>query len=510
MGRRTGLSPRKTRPTKPGAGQGDRRRTVLAVVGGCLLLALSSPEASPPRPSISSEPLQLYERTWIRDGRLTSEAETVLKLMAAAERHGLRSELYLTPALESRLSEMAARPNQRAALKAEEALAEAFFRFASDVRSPGAMVQVVDPAASLKPLTPSETLSAVRREGPEHVVRLAPEYERLADTLEQWRRRWRNLPRLQLREGPDVRPGATDKRMPALRTRLGLAPGGASAMLDPVLASRLEDFQRWHGLDQTGILNGPTVRALNRDPEEYERLILTNMARLRALPTTEPRRRVQVNIASAVLTAKENGETVLTMRVVVGRKDTPTPMLAGAVRYLVLSPYWNLPQDLVQSRVAPVALIRGDAALKAGGFEALSDWSPKARRLRADEVDWKAVAAGERRVRVRQLPGDRNMMGAVKFMLPNDLGIYLHDTPSRGLFSAPQRAFSAGCVRLEDAQAFGRWIAGRNLADLADGSAEQRVDLVEPVPVYLLYLTAAPRPGGGLILGPDPYGWDGL
>lgn len=510
MGRRTGLTSKKTRPTRSGAIQGDRRRAALAVVGGCLLLALSSPEASPPRPSTSLEHLQLDERTWTRDGRLTPEAQTALRLMAAAERHGLRSDRYLTLSLRSSLTGMKARSDERAALTAERALSEAFFRFASDVRAPGAQVQIVDPAASPKPLTLVETLRTVRREGPGEMVRLAPEYERLADTLEEWRRLWRTLPRLQLRDGPDVRPGATDERMPALRMRLGLASGGASALLDPALASRLRDFQRWHGLDETGILNAPTVRALNRDPAEYEKLILINMDRLRALPTTEPPRRVQVNVASGILTALESGDTVLTMRVVVGRKDTPTPMLAGAVRYLVLNPYWNLPQDLVRSRVAPEALVRGDAALKADGFEALSDWSPKARRLRADEIDWKAVAAGERRVRVRQVPGDRNMMGAVKFMLPNDLGVYLHDTPSRGLFRAAQRAFSAGCVRLEDAQAFGQWIAGRNLAELADGSAEQRVDLSEPVPVYLLYLTAAPRPGGGLILGPDPYGWDKL
>ncbi|MFB7881282.1 L,D-transpeptidase family protein [Brevundimonas diminuta] len=482
----------------------------MAVVGGCLLLALSSPPASPPRLSISLEHPHLDERTWIRDGRSTPEAKTALKLMAAAERHGFRSERYLTPALQSSLSEIEAQPGERAALRAEAALTEAFFRFASDVRAASAEVQIVDLAASPKTLTLAETLRRVRRDGPGQVVRLAPEYERLADTLEQWRWLWRDLPRLQLRDGPDVPPGATDERVPALRARLGLASDGASALLDPALASRLQDFQRWHGLDETGILNAPTVSALNRDPADYEKLILINMDRLRALPTPEPRRRVQVNVASGILTAMEDGDTVLTMRVVVGRRDTPTPMLAGAVRYLVLNPYWNVPQDLVQSRVAPEALVRGDAALKAGGFEALSDWSPKARRLRADEIDWKAVAAGERRVRVRQVPGDRNMMGAVKFMLPNDLGVYLHDTPSRGLFSAAQRAFSAGCVRLEDAQAFGRWIAGRNLAELADGSAEQRVDLAEPVPVYLLYLTAAPRPGGGLILGPDPYGWDRL
>ena len=137
----------------------------------------------------------------------------------------------------------------------------------------------------------------------------------------------------------------------------------------------------------------------------------------------------------------------------------------------------------------------------------LSDWSASARKLDQSEIDWQAVADGRQQLRVRQLPGGSNAMGKVKFMFPNDLGIYLHDTPSRDLFAKPARQFSNGCVRLEDAQRLGRWFFGKPLA-AESGEPEQHEPLPQPVPVYLTYLTAVPS-GQGVQFLPDVYGRDG-
>ena len=110
-------------------------------------------------------------------------------------------------------------------------------------------------------------------------------------------------------------------------------------------------------------------------------------------------------------------------------------------------------------------------------------------------------------LRVRQLPGPGNMMGAVKFMFPNRLGIYLHDTPMRDLFALADRRRSSGCVRVEDAARLGKWLfEGR--VPIASGAPEQRADLSVPVPVYIVYLTAAPRPDGTIAFQPDLYGRD--
>src|SRR3546814_11286323 len=122
-----------------------------------------------------------------------------------------------------------------------------------------------------------------------------------------------------------------------------------------------------------------------------------------------------------------------TMRVVVGKPTEQTPMLAGMMRYAIFNPYWNVPSDLVQRRIAPKVL--DGATLKGMRYEALSDWTANASVPDPANIDWSAIAQGRENVRVRQLPGRNNAMGRMKFMFPNDLGIYLHDTPDKSLFS---------------------------------------------------------------------------
>jgi lipoprotein-anchoring transpeptidase ErfK/SrfK len=260
-------------------------------------------------------------------------------------------------------------------------------------------------------------------------------------------------------------------------------------------------------------LTSPVVpRARNGSPEPASntRTLKLNLARLRALPALPGPRHVVVNTASATLYAYEDRQVVKTMRVVVGAPQTATPMMAGAIEYAILNPYWNIPQDLLRERIAPAVLQNGVAAFDGRRLEALSDWSESARRLDPAVLDWHAIAAGALRVRVRQKPGPDNMMGRVKFMLPNDLGIYLHDTPEQRLFARPDRAFSAGCVRLEDPQGLFEWLFNRPLGTVADGTAEQPVPLRRPVPIYLIYQTSTASKARAVEFWPDIYGRDDL
>jgi L,D-transpeptidase YcbB len=237
-------------------------------------------------------------------------------------------------------------------------------------------------------------------------------------------------------------------------------------------------------------------------PEQRRRIRLT-LDRLRILPGPTVKH-IVVDAASATLTYYDKGEKAGAMRVVAGTNETQTPMLAGTVRYAILNPYWNVPADLAQKKVAP-KILKG-ATLKSLRYEAFADWSRDAAKLDPKSIDWHAVASGAQEVRLRQLPGPANSMGKVKFMFPNDEGIYLHDTPQKQLMSKPDRHFSNGCVRLQDAAKLGRWMMGAKFAP--EGKApEQVVPLDKPVPVYLTYLTA--RPGaGGITFLPDVYGRD--
>ncbi len=155
----------------------------------------------------------------------------------------------------------------------------------------------------------------------------------------------------------------------------------------------------------------------------------------------------------------------------------------------------------------PEPKILSGRTLKSMNMEALSDWTENAHVIDPATIDWTAVAAGTQELRVRQVPGPYNSMGKVKFMFPNDLGIYLHDTPERELLAKEERHFSNGCIRLEDAPGLGQWLLGAPLKSLSR-DPEQVVQLRAPVPVYITYLTATEGVGGVALLG-DVYGRDG-
>lgn len=228
-----------------------------------------------------------------------------------------------------------------------------------------------------------------------------------------------------------------------------------------------------------------------------------NLDRARILPGPWVRH-VVVDASSGRLWYYEAGREVGMMKVVVGTHETQTPMLAGQLQWAILNPYWNVPTYLAKNNVAPKVI--AGRSLASLNMEALSDWSPSARKLRPGEIDWPAVASGASELRIRELPGPHNSMGKVKFLFPNDEGIYLHDTPARDLLKEDDRHFSNGCIRLEKADELGRWLMHAPLKP-AGKAPEQAVVLPVPVPVYLTYLTATATESG-LAFRNDVYGRD--
>jgi L,D-transpeptidase YcbB len=235
------------------------------------------------------------------------------------------------------------------------------------------------------------------------------------------------------------------------------------------------------------------------------RLLKLNRDRARVLPRGAEDY-ILVNSAAARLDFYDDGKLKDTMRVVVGEAAQQTPMMAGMVRYAVLNPYWHVPPDLAKTRLAPRVLSEGLIYFRKKGYEVVSSWSRTAKTIPPETIDWKAVAAGKVEVLVRQRPGPLNGMGEVKFMFPNDLGIYLHDTPGKALFQKSERTFSAGCVRLEDAEGLKNLILG-DTPLAASTKPEQYVPLARPVPVFLAYLTAYPV-DGKIVERPDVYNRD--
>lgn len=333
-----------------------------------------------------------------------------------------------------------------------------------------------------------------------------PLFVQLARGLQQYQATWGSLPQTRVSTGPVLKRGSKGKRVDSLRTRLGLPAGGG---YDQALFDRVTEYQRVHGLAPVdGIAGKATVASLNRGAIHFARRIAINVERAYRLPPTRTFEKYVVVDSGAAEAYLFAGDSVVDkMRVVVGAPETKTPMMAVLMRNAKANPYWNVPGDLIQSMTAKRVRQQGISYLKEYHYEVLSGWTPGARPVDPRKVNWKQVAAGKSDIAVRQLPGPWNSMGNMKFEMPNDYGIYLHDTPNKELFGQADRWVSNGCVRLEDYRRFATWVFGS--MPNPTSQLEQKIDLPRPMPIYLTYLTVAPSING-IVFRPDPYDFDAL
>jgi len=448
-----------------------------------------------------------YQPLWVRNGMVGPEAYQLLDLIATAGADGLSPRVYRPDAVEAAIRR-AEEGSAKALARAEMLLSTTFANYVRDVRRHRDM-GVVYTEVHFKPIVPAKAAvltSAAQapslQQYLENIGWMNPLYAKLRGALASYRGPQAG-PAFHIPSGPILRPGSKDPRVRLLRARLGLMPDGT---YDGDVVRAVRALQKAYGQPEDGVAGPLTLALLNQGSRETRDLLRLNLERARALPAQLGRRYVLVDAAAARLWMYEDGEAVGSMRVVVGKPSEPTPMMAGNIRYVTLNPYWNVPPDLVRARIAPGAVAEGPGLLRNLRYEVLSDWSDNATRVDPAKIDWRAVAAGRSEVRVRQLPGPGNAMGRMKFMFPNQLGIYLHDTPDRSLLREEGRLFSAGCVRLEDAPRLARWLFGQ--PPRARGNTpEQQVNLPEPVPVYITYLTVAPEPQG-VALREDVYNRD--
>ncbi|WP_374471601.1 L,D-transpeptidase family protein [Phenylobacterium sp.] len=363
----------------------------------------------------------------------------------------------------------------------------------------------VDPAFS-SPAPPEEFFqwATSAPSAVDDIRRLNPVHDALAAGLVAYRDQWAALPKARVPVGPTLRAGDRGPRVERLRFRLGLAAGD---VFDSKLVAAVRRFQAAHGVPATGAADPDTVAALNLGPAHFEARIVANLRRAQALPPPVGERYILVNPAAGRLWMYEGERLAGSMKVIVGSRREQTPGMAGLIRYMVYNPYWEVPVDIAQAAIAPAALRSGPGYIEARQMQVLSDWGDNASLVSPAAVNWTEVAARRAEVRLRQRPGPENMMGRVKFMMPNELGIYLHDTPDRSLFALEARQLSAGCVRVERAEELAAWIRMDRPLDPAFQGVDQVVDQFAPVTVYVSYLTAGPTPEG-VRFYPDVYGRD--
>ena len=332
-----------------------------------------------------------------------------------------------------------------------------------------------------------------------------PIYTDLRRGLVKYQQTWGGLPAIPVPDGPSLKPGQSGERVAALRTRLGLPEGDK---YDAALAAKVKLFQSVHGIKADGIAGAGTVEALNRGPEYYEQLIVINMERAKRLPAPEEQHKyLLVDSGAARLSMWENGKKVDEMKIVVGKAESPTPMMAAYVKYADVNPYWNVPPDLVRNLIAPRVVAQGVSYLTTREYQVLSDLTENPQVIDPNSVDWQAVVDGRQEVALRRLPSPANSMGMMKFMLPNYFGIYLHDSPEKEHFTKNELWISNGCVRLEDYKRVARFLFDGHVPQGQNPKVEEHVDLPQPVPVYMTYLTVQPTATGVQFL-PDHIGRD--
>jgi murein L,D-transpeptidase YcbB/YkuD len=262
-------------------------------------------------------------------------------------------------------------------------------------------------------------------------------------------------------------------------------------------------------------IDGPRTLAALNGPSKAEKVnsVIANMERWRWMPRELGPFHVTVNVPEFMVRVVENGAVVHETRVVVGKPTNRTPTFSNAISYLIVNPYWNVPTSILSKEMLPEIQADPYSYFARQGYQVFARVGGKMRRVNPWQINWYAV--NPRSVQIRQVPGDDNALGRIKFMFPNQHSVYLHDTPSKRLFERDSRAFSHGCVRVENPLDFADALLPRAAPDWNStrleklyGGPERRVNLDTPVPIHLAYFTARSEPDGTLKHFDDIYDYD--
>lgn len=315
-------------------------------------------------------------------------------------------------------------------------------------------------------------------------------------------------------EGEILKPGDTSARLVDLRKYL-IAVGDLQdnsvrneEIFDTEVAAAVKKFQWRHNLTNDGVIGKETIEQMRVPIEDRINMLILNLERVRWVFHRPDDDFLLVNIARFYVKRIKNSEEVFHSRVIVGRYLKESPIFMGVMEYIVMNPTWILPYSIATHETLP-ALKKDPGYLEAEHMEVMDR---NGTLLNPDDINWDQYSAGNFPLIIRQKAGPWNALGEVKFIFPNKYMVYLHDTPTRGLFNHQDRAFSHGCIRTED-----KWGLLMSLMDdpdvwnmnkineiLASGEVTT-IDLPEPINIYLIYLTAEVDQSNNLMFTKDVY-----
>jgi len=465
-----------------------------------------------------------FHYAWIgNDGRLTEQAGNFINMMKADADYGLNDSTIISKPLRALYDTLVMegekfRRNDKAMPRAELLLTAQFFAYGNKVWSG----LTSDSAKSLEWFIPRKKINMqslldtmLSRPANTFEEPVNKQYKLLRDQLKKLAA-LEKAPWDSLKASRKLyKPGERDTIVAAVKQRLhilgDLAIADTSQLFTPLLDTAIRNFQDRMGLKKDGTIQPSLLNALNVSPQKRIQQILINMERIRWIPAESPAEYLLVNIPAFKLYVYDNNKLDWSCNVVVGKPGTNTVIFSNEMKYIVFSPYWNVPPGILVHEVLP-AMKRNAGYLAHQNMEVVTgSGSP----VNTGSLNWAKYSGANFPYIIRQKPGGKNALGKVKFLFPNEYNIYLHDTPSKGLFGENKRTFSHGCIRVSEPQHLAEWLLRKDsswtekkIVAAMNGDKERFITLKEKVPVYIGYFTAFVDSDGRLNFRDDVYGHD--
>ena len=455
-----------------------------------------------------------YQPYWTDE----SDIQELLMLIEQSPDHGLRPQDYAVDQLKRILAERRKNPSSTIAAEADIMLSESLMRYGYQRRLGKVKASSLDQNINFKRRAfrgqpPSKTMEEVFA---------APSLEGFIDQvapsgpyyimLQSWLKRYRHLAAgggwPAVSEGPTLRLGDDDPRV-AASGDLPESAGVSSTSYDETLKEAVARFQERHALGADGIVGKQSIAAMNVPIELRIGQIRASLERLRWVNQEAEGTMVAVNIAGYRAYFFRDGEMKWSTKAMVGKTYRKTPVFRGDMKYMEFNPTWTIPPGIIRNDTLPA--IKKNADYLASKNIRVIDKNGKT--IDPASVDWNQYTKGVPYT-LRQDPGPNNALGTVKFIFPNNHFVFLHDTPHRELFAQPERAFSSGCIRVENPLRLAELILNddqyqrSDLEAIVDSRETKRIHLENTIPVVILYLTAGVNTDGNLMFYKDVYGRD--
>jgi murein L,D-transpeptidase YcbB/YkuD len=460
-----------------------------------------------------------FQPLWTDRRNLTQ----LLTAIAGSAEEGLIPDDYHLQAISRYGHELETAPSRAKLLEYDLLLSDALMLLAQHKRHGKVNPREVEERLNLDSPAPRPSLmdtfltalrTATVRKALDELEPAHPAYASLKRALSRYRKiagsgGWQPVP-----PGPSLKPGMRHERVQALRARLAVTgdltwESAHPLFYDEVLAGAVRAFQTRHHLEADGIAGKATLAAMNIPVADRISQIRVNLERARWVMHDMPAANIVIDIAGFNLQYYHQGRLVWKTRVMVGEPFNQTPVFRSAITYLVLNPTWTIPPDILKNETVPRILTEKDYLAK----QRLRVLTASGEEVDPTTVPWGQYLGKRPPYTLRQDAGPDNALGLIKFIFPNPYHVYLHDTPSKSLFDKARRAFSHGCIRVQHPLDLGKMLIANDPGNptsaarfdqvLASGKTST-IFLKEPLPIFLMYLTANAE-NGQVQFMPDLY-----